>query len=84
MSSALILRRTDNGKRLMPIDRSEADLLVEKGGAKKLNNGVYETLACEPDVAPDEEPTKEYETKVMTPRQNNKRRGRSPSGGRRG
>ena len=73
MSKVLILKKTRNGSRAVPILKKEAQALVENGEAIRMNDGIYKYMdkgkvetkeTPEPTVK--EKPKKKtYKTKIL-------------------
>ena len=67
-----ILRSTQWGRRLFPIDQDELDRMLKAGTARKVKTGLYETRQAESQapedldsVVDEQEDGRVYETKVM-------------------
>ena len=74
MSKVLILKKTKNGSRAVPILKTEALALVENGEAIRMNDGIYKYMDKTGKVETQEtlEPTvkekpkkKTYKTKIL-------------------
>lgn len=79
MAGTWIVRHTEHGRRLYPVDPAEAEKLEKLGKARRVKAGLYEAKVSAPvedEVDLDDPSVSDtvYETKVMTPEQPPKRR----------
>ena len=74
MSKVLILKKTRNGSRAVPILKKEAQALVENGEAIRMNDGIYKYMDKTGKVETKETPEpkakskpkkKTYKTKIL-------------------
>jgi len=72
MSKVLILKKTRNGSRAVPILKKEAQVLVENGEAIRMNDGIYKYMDKTGKVETKETPEpkakpkkKTYKTKIL-------------------
>ena len=72
MSKVLILKKTRNGSRAVPILKKEAQALVENGDAIRMNDGIYKYMDKTGKVETKETPEpnakpkkKTYKTKIL-------------------
>jgi len=66
MSKVLILKKTRNGSRAVPILKKEAQALVENGEAIRMNDGIYKYMDKTGKVETKETPEPKAKTKKKT------------------
>ena len=66
MSKVLILKKTRNGSRAVPILKKEAQVLVENGEAIRMNDGIYKYMDKTGKVETKETPEPKAKTKKKT------------------
>ena len=66
MSKVLILKKTRNGSRAVPILKKEAQALVENGDAIRMNDGIYKYMDKTGKVETKETPKPKTKTKKKT------------------